>query len=528
MGETKRPGAAASAVRSTARAIDERRSKAREALGRTEVLTGLALGCMLAWVPMTFQSLNIIGDDAEAVLDLMYLVSIIALTATLGATAAAHDRVAKWIAKAPVRAGAAVLMAASTVLLALAGTLAGGGAAGTSGAGMALGPVAIATTLAAGVISGAASGVFLMQFGILVSKFTAKAAAAIAAAGYLTMSALFCLYSFFGPMESCVFAASMPLVSAFLRDMGAHTEKSKAAIAARALPEQALPESADDRRQLKHLTFSLAACCAMAGCANELSRTLYIQMGIAGAGNGNYALIQTGAALIIGLGATLITLALVSMKTPRAPEICYRILMLFLAAGAMMLPVPQLYPQVGAVIPYAINAAAFQCFSILAWVLICGTCHRYLGCCVRTFAIVRAGWAAGPLIGMLAGRFVVRCTAFGPTEVYPCAIAGTLLVMLCAMAAFTERDLAFAVDLLPTEKRRKFSDKCLAVAQRCGLSERETEVMMLFAKGRNLAYIQESLCLSKSTVSTHRQHIYQKLNVHSSQEMIDMIQEEKA
>lgn len=57
---------------------------------------------------------------------------------------------------------------------------------------------------------------------------------------------------------------------------------------------------------------------------------------------------------------------------------------------------------------------------------------------------------------------------------------------------------------------------------------RETEIMTLFAKGRNLAHIQEQLCLSKSTVSTHRQHIYQKFGVHSSQEMIDLIQEEKA
>ncbi len=48
--------------------------------------------------------------------------------------------------------------------------------------------------------------------------------------------------------------------------------------------------------------------------------------------------------------------------------------------------------------------------------------------------------------------------------------------------------------------------------------------MIMFAKGRNLPYVQEELCLSKSTVSTHRQHIYQKLGVHSAQEMIDLIQ----
>ena len=57
-----------------------------------------------------------------------------------------------------------------------------------------------------------------------------------------------------------------------------------------------------------------------------------------------------------------------------------------------------------------------------------------------------------------------------------------------------------------------------AIASRCGLSERETEIMTLFAKGRNLAYIKTScMCLSKrGTVSTHRQHIYQ-LGVHSKE-----------
>ena len=538
----QRDEARRSATGSIARKLEASRALARESLGLTEVLTGLALGCMLAWIPMTFQSLNIVGDAGEGVLDLVYLISIIALAATLIAIAATHDKAAKWIAKGPTRAGAAMLMAVSTALLPLAvsatGASVGGDAAATAAAagagattslsGAFVTPAAFALAATAGVISGAASGIFLMQFGILISKYTAKAAAAIAAIGYLLMSALFCLFSFFGTLESCVFAASMPLLSAAMRDLGAHTDKSKAAISEKSLPAQTMPANPDERRQLKHLTVALALCAALVGCANELSRTLYIQMGIAGAGNGNYALIQTGAALIIGLGATLLTLALVSMKTPRAPEICYRVLMLFLALGAMLLPVPILYPQIGAVVPYAINAAAFQCFGILAWVLICGVCHRYLGTCVRTFAITRAGWAVGPLVGMLIGRFIVHGTDFGPAEVYPCAVFGTLLITACSSMAFTERDLAFAVDLLPTEKRRRFTDKCQSVAKRCGLSERETEIMTLFAKGRNLAYIQEQLCLSKSTVSTHRQHIYQKLNVHSSQEMIDLIQEEKA
>ena len=63
------------------------------------------------------------------------------------------------------------------------------------------------------------------------------------------------------------------------------------------------------------------------------------------------------------------------------------------------------------------------------------------------------------------------------------------------------------------------------MARAFGLTEREAEVMMLFARGRDSAFIQGSLNLSKSTVSTHRQHIYEKLDIHSQQELLDKLAE---
>ena len=56
------------------------------------------------------------------------------------------------------------------------------------------------------------------------------------------------------------------------------------------------------------------------------------------------------------------------------------------------------------------------------------------------------------------------------------------------------------------------------------LVSREGEIMIMFAKGRNLAYIQDELFISKSPVSTHRQHIYKKLGIHSQQELLDLVQ----
>ena len=56
-----------------------------------------------------------------------------------------------------------------------------------------------------------------------------------------------------------------------------------------------------------------------------------------------------------------------------------------------------------------------------------------------------------------------------------------------------------------------------------GLSARETEVLALVLKGRDLPYIAEKLVVSKNTVRTHMRNIYAKLGVHSKQEVIDLV-----
>lgn len=64
-----------------------------------------------------------------------------------------------------------------------------------------------------------------------------------------------------------------------------------------------------------------------------------------------------------------------------------------------------------------------------------------------------------------------------------------------------------------------------AIAKKKGLSPRETEVFILLAKGRNAVAIKEKLVISYSTVSTHRQNIYRKLDVHTQQELLDFVEQ---
>lgn len=90
------------------RTLTGKRERAWEPLGRTEALTGVALGCFLAWVPMTFQSLNIVGDKGEPVLDTVYLISICTLLLTQIIIGIEHRRCALWLAKRPARTGSAM------------------------------------------------------------------------------------------------------------------------------------------------------------------------------------------------------------------------------------------------------------------------------------------------------------------------------------------------------------------------------------------------------------------------------------
>ena len=58
-----------------------------------------------------------------------------------------------------------------------------------------------------------------------------------------------------------------------------------------------------------------------------------------------------------------------------------------------------------------------------------------------------------------------------------------------------------------------------------GLSNREAEVAALIAQGRSKNYIAETLFVSQNTVRTHAKNAYAKLDIHSNQELIDLVRD---
>jgi DNA-binding CsgD family transcriptional regulator len=57
------------------------------------------------------------------------------------------------------------------------------------------------------------------------------------------------------------------------------------------------------------------------------------------------------------------------------------------------------------------------------------------------------------------------------------------------------------------------------------LSLRQKEIMELLIKGRDSRYIMEHFCISRSTAKTHVYNLYKKIEIHSRQELLDLIEQ---
>lgn len=66
--------------------------------------------------------------------------------------------------------------------------------------------------------------------------------------------------------------------------------------------------------------------------------------------------------------------------------------------------------------------------------------------------------------------------------------------------------------------------RCSRLGAECGLTERETEIFAMLARGRNGRFVMEHYVVSRNTVKSHVKHIYAKLDVHSQQELIDLVE----
>jgi DNA-binding CsgD family transcriptional regulator len=71
----------------------------------------------------------------------------------------------------------------------------------------------------------------------------------------------------------------------------------------------------------------------------------------------------------------------------------------------------------------------------------------------------------------------------------------------------------------------KLQHSCTALAEKYALTAREKEILVLLARGRTAQHIASSLTISPTTAKTHLRSIYAKLDVHTQQELLTLVEE---
>ncbi len=145
---------------------------------------------------------------------------------------------------------------------------------------------------------------------------------------------------------------------------------------------------------------------------------------------------------------------------------------------------------------------------------------RSLGVRPGFFGLVYGFWSLGSFGGALFSSVFVQHLTMD--NVHLIVFAAVLAVAVGYAVVFTEADANALVQIVPFKHKTPFKAKCLSVAQTYQLSPRETEIALLIAQGRDSAHIEKKLFLSRSTVQTHRMHLYQKLDIHNRQELLDI------
>ena len=234
-------------------------------------------------------------------------------------------------------------------------------------------------------------------------------------------------------------------------------------------------------------------------------------------------------------GLIPVVILLVMALLPNVPkaDVLYQAAALFVVGGFLAVVVLAGRATGEMALANGLLYAGSECFDALMWFALASIGARNKVNALAVFAWGRAASSAGLLCGATVGHAVNAV----PDALTASVGIAVVLFLFVAMNLTVLKPFGFQATIDGVQSVEPVAapptsaglpEKSAAVAKRCRLTPRETELLILLAHGRNGPFIQEKLVLSRNTVKTHVSNIYGKLGVHSQQELIDLVEREPA
>ncbi len=162
-----------------------------------------------------------------------------------------------------------------------------------------------------------------------------------------------------------------------------------------------------------------------------------------------------------------------------------------------------------------ISAFGFATFEIALWAKMAELAAGRPAFCRLLFAVARSALACTILLGIVLAPLVGGQGA----ELFTPICIVVFFVLYAASTSRSGGRTATPRRMACTSKDA-LSETPSALCEDYGLSPRESEVFLLFVKGHSAKYISDLLVVSPHTVKTHIKRIYEKVGVHSKDELI--------
>ena len=221
------------------------------------------------------------------------------------------------------------------------------------------------------------------------------------------------------------------------------------------------------------------------------------------------------AALIIALGIVLASKRL-------DYSVFYRLSFVFMAFGFVVSLVVD-----NPALMQACMSASNALVTILAVTFACGAAYFRRRSSLTILAPTFVGWYVASLVGKNFASVLLQ--AWNVPVSAEITIASLLIIVLFLVALFWFREIDFLTYWQTAVKKSPGVPPDEGSPEKFeNLSKREMNILTLIAAGRSQAEIAQELFIAPGTVRAHVNHIYTKLDVHSKEELQDLLKRDSS
>lgn len=196
---------------------------------------------------------------------------------------------------------------------------------------------------------------------------------------------------------------------------------------------------------------------------------------------------------------------------------------ILLGALLLVLVVPDEHAGVASIIA----ATGYKLFDVLFWCVLVGLAHESQPRSWRVLGFGMAANFAGMGLGVGLRTWAQSATSSGALD-QTLIVCGLMFALAIVTMLILPESVIAQIASRGVKKQRQgdapLSLRCSTLGDMRKLTAREREVLELLAQGRTQSVIARKLSISEGTAHTHIMHVYQKIDVHSQQELIDVVE----